>query len=228
MASWAEARHRARALESKIDSKLVAYLNLANKINSDSSAPSDIEAYGSKHPLRELESDISGMLEELGSVTDEMDKLVKSSSNREGYETMRRCQNLFHQFSADFERTKEKIEKKSKRAQLLGSKHDGKNSSLAGIRPHEALEKERDSLFSSLGIVDSLIERGQTAMDELKSQRGIFGRVRGTLGALGQQFPQANNLIKMIQDKQNRDTVILAFVIASCMFFTFMYSYYSR
>jgi len=67
--------------------------------------------------------------------------------------------------------------------------------------------------------------QGQDTMEELKNQRGIFGRIQGVLGKIGQQFPQANGLIKKIQDKQNRDTVILAFVIASCMFFTVLYSW---
>mmetsp|Transcript_48075 Transcript_48075/g.79657 ORF Transcript_48075/g.79657 Transcript_48075/m.79657 type:complete len:210 (-) Transcript_48075:578-1207(-) len=157
--TWADVKRRARALESKIDSKLVQYLNMANKWDSDNKGVSgDVE--NARRPLQDLEIKIQDMLQELGGVTDEMRQLAsgKSSNHREGFETMRRCQNLFHQFTSDFERTKVKLDSKIKRAMLLGSKHDGKDSSLAGIRPHEALEKERDGLFSSLGIVDSLIQ----------------------------------------------------------------------
>ncbi|GAB5360031.1 hypothetical protein AAMO2058_000592500 [Amorphochlora amoebiformis] len=223
MMSWPEARRIARSLEGKIDTKLCQYLKAAGSLRVE---PSDEETASS--PVKALEGEIDTLLQKLGSVTDDMRKLTASgNSSAEEFEMMNRYQSLFHQFSNDFKRTKRTVDNNLKRARLLGSRHDSKNPSLADIRPHEALEKERDGLFSSLGLVDKLIDQGKLTYDELKNQRSLFGRIGGTMAALGRQFPQANDFIKKIRDKQNRDTVILAFVIASCMFFTVMYIMYS-
>eukprot|EP00954_Amorphochlora_amoebiformis_P012531 979090-Amorphochlora_amoeboformis.AAC.1 len=170
--SWPEARRIARSLEGKIDTKLCQYLKAAGSLRVE---PSDEETASS--PVKALEGDgfsVAECVRQLGSVTDDMRKLTASgNSSAEEFEMMNRYQSLFHQFSNDFKRTKRTVDNNLKRARLLGSRHDSKNprceltyawsdqenpNSLADIRPHEALEKERDGLFSSLGLVDKLIE----------------------------------------------------------------------
>jgi len=221
--SWPEARRWARTLEGRIDTKLLQYLKLAS---SPDSCDRDIEREGSK--LDSLERELEELLEQLGRVTDDMQNLAGDSATHGESETNKRYQGIFHQFSADFQRKKRSLELKSRRDRLLRSRHDGKDSNLTGIRPSETLRKEQEGLFSSIGLVDTLLRQSQATMMELKEQKGLFGRIGKGLGNLSKRFPQANVLLKKIIDKQNRDSIILAFVIASCMFFTFMYSYLSR
>lgn len=59
--------------------------------------------------------------------------------------------------------------------------------------------------------------------ESLERQREMFESIGGKLGFLMERFPAVNKLIKDISASKHRDNIVLAFVIASCMFFTFFY-----
>ena len=64
------------------------------------------------------------------------------------------------------------------------------------------------------------------ARESLFSQGSVFAGVRGKLTTLGTTFPVVGKLMSRINVSKQRDMIVLACVIATCMFFTFIYILY--
>jgi len=62
-----------------------------------------------------------------------------------------------------------------------------------------------------------------SARDSLSSQGSVFAGVRGKLGQLGATFPVVGQVMSRINVSKQRDMIVLACVIATCMFFTVVY-----
>jgi Golgi SNAP receptor complex protein 1 len=100
--------------------------------------------------------------------------------------------------------------------------HRGGASS--GMRPRaEILLREKNALHSSLQLTDDTIEQALNARNRLNNQTTMFGQISGKIKDVGGRFPQVNNLITRIQRSKQRDMLVMACVIASCMCFTIFY-----
>ena len=55
------------------------------------------------------------------------------------------------------------------------------------------------------------------------SQGAVFTGVRGKLTQLNTTFPVVGQLLSRINFSKQRDMIVLACVIATCFFFTFIY-----
>jgi len=62
------------------------------------------------------------------------------------------------------------------------------------------------------------------AKEALVKQRGIFGDVQSRMSVLTEKFPQMKNLMTKIAYRKNRDQVILAGVISTCIILSIMYT----
>jgi len=62
-----------------------------------------------------------------------------------------------------------------------------------------------------------------SARDSLHAQSALFQGVRGKLSTIGTTFPVVGKLMGRINVSKQRDMIVLACVIATCMFFTFVY-----
>jgi len=61
---------------------------------------------------------------------------------------------------------------------------------------------------------------GRSSLAESNSR---FGAIESKIETLIEKYPIINNLISRIRAYENRDAMVMACVIASCMFFTFFY-----
>lgn len=219
--TWSDVRRSARKVEGQLDTKLNQYLKAAGELQPHA----DVE--GGAGPMAAgLERDIERLLSQLGETTDEMCKLAASVPDR--LETYQRYQGVFHQFTSEFRRTRQRIESNRKRSLLLGSgpSDAGGGAGSGRLRPQEALGKESEGLLSSLGLTDQLINSARSNLSRLRTQRGMFSSMSDRLVGLANQFPVARDFMRKITNKRNRDNLILAAVIACLMFFTVLYMSY--
>ena len=105
------------------------------------------------------------------------------------------------------------------RAELFRG-HRDKNATDSETK---ALLAENNSINASINMVDDLLHRSAAAGDDLLHQRNVFVSTRRKLQQLGTRFPTIGSLIGSIQRRQNRETIILAFVIACCLFTIIVY-----
>ena len=81
----------------------------------------------------------------------------------------------------------------------------------------QALQREQQGLVSSLGAVDEQIAMAHASKASLLRQRDTVSGSLDKLRMLGEKFPQIGRVMGAISRYQQRDTVVLALVIATCM-----------
>jgi len=87
----------------------------------------------------------------------------------------------------------------------------------------ELLLRESRGIEGSLMEADSVLRKANAAQESLLRQRGLISNASSTLRAINERVPALGKLMKRAQCYKNRDSFILAFVIASLMIFTFLY-----
>lgn len=61
------------------------------------------------------------------------------------------------------------------------------------------------------------------AREGILNQRSVLTGITTKLKAVGQHFPQINQVINAVQKRKSRDQMIIAAVVAFCFFLTFYY-----
>ena len=89
------------------------------------------------------------------------------------------------------------------------------------------LLKERGAIHSSLQMADSYLDQAVESHNQLIGQRRRLESSRGKVMGLISRLPVIDSLVKAIGDKRNRDNVIVAVVIAICIFFCIWYVFHS-
>lgn len=59
--------------------------------------------------------------------------------------------------------------------------------------------------------------------ENLNHQRGVMSNVNKQLQQLSKKYPVIGSLMKKIQFKKRKDTIILASVIVGCLIFMFLF-----
>ncbi len=178
--------------------------------------------------MRALEAKIEGLVTDLDSTNGDIEAIAKDSSSRSARSramaVLGRFGELLRDYKRDFSAVRDRVAGERKRLQLMGARAAGGNAGDGkDMSGREVLLEEQDSVESSLRMTDLLIGQAVDTKAQLVGQRNVFGSMRGRLGDLSKRFPAVNLLMRKISSQQNRDNLILAAVIASCMLFTFFY-----
>lgn len=132
---------------------------------------------------------------------------------------IRRLHQVIEEAALEYSRTKQSLRSTMNRAELLRG-----SSRSDSVRPRtETLLTEKKSIHQSIQMADDLLNNSYTARSQLTQQRGLFGHISSKVGLVGEKFPIVNKLIGDISKQKNKDNIVLATVMASCMLFTFLY-----
>uniref|UniRef100_A0A7S1UZ61 Golgi SNAP receptor complex member 1 n=1 Tax=Grammatophora oceanica TaxID=210454 RepID=A0A7S1UZ61_9STRA len=86
------------------------------------------------------------------------------------------------------------------------------------------LLRERTHISNSLSTSAAVINQASEIHVNLQQQgNSLRNNVQAVVGRILSSIPQANTLIQNIRRRRNRDDMILAGVIASCVLFTLYY-----
>ncbi|TDL26405.1 V-snare-domain-containing protein [Rickenella mellea] len=224
MSTYDSLRRQCRTLESLLDAKLASYSRLAATIGHE---PEDVETNGSSDRWKDLEEEVSGLLEKLTETNDQMAALLNDPGlppSQSMTRTVQRHRDVLRDYTRDFQRTKANVQAALDKANLLSGIRndiDAHKSSAA-----DALLTERGRIDGSHRMIDDMV-------DQAYETRSEFGRQRSTLAGIGTRMtgvintmPGINNLLSMIKTRRRRDSVILGCVIGVCIIF--LLSYLSR
>jgi len=124
----------------------------------------------------------------------------------------------------EFRRTKQNITAALTRQELMAGAAERRAETSSTERGRtEQLLREGRSLQHSLERTDDVMAQAAAARESLLSQGRVFAGVRGKLTTLGTTFPVVGKLMSRINVSKQRDMIVLACVIATCMFFTLIY-----
>ncbi|CAK9205674.1 unnamed protein product [Sphagnum jensenii] len=215
--SWEELRKEARKIEGDLDVKLSSYNKLRGMLAHGGSGG---EGMGGDGSWKSMEMEIESLLEKLVDINDAMSQSVAAAvSTTSVTQKLARHRDILHEFSQEFQRTRNNMSSTRKHAELLTSVQND-------ISEYKVCSSSSplEIMLELLGMqVDEVISQAQATKGALAAQHSAFMEIQGKLKQLGDRFPVIRSLLGAIKRKRSKDTLILAGVITVCSFLIIIY-----
>ncbi|CAM6063892.1 unnamed protein product [Sphagnum tenellum] len=215
--SWEELRKEARKIEGDLDVKLSSYNKLRGMLAHGGSGG---EGMGGDGSWKSMEMEIESLLEKLVDINDAMSQCVAAAvSTTSVTQKLARHRDILHEFSQEFQRTRNNMSSTRKHAELLTSVRND-------ISEYKVCSSSSplEIMLQLLGMqVDEVISQAQATKGALAAQHSAFMEIQGKLKQLGDRFPVIRSLLGAIKRKRSKDTSILAGVITVCSFLIIIY-----
>ena len=123
-------------------------------------------------------------------------------------------------------RAEDRIRNALKKRRLLsggGSSNRRKRANDNENNITDSLLTEQKHLQRGMEAADVAINILSDTKKALLEDKGLFNKMQSGVGKLGSLFPTANELMFKIKKYRNRDSIVIAFTIAICVFFILIY-----
>merc|ERR1711871_986996 len=143
-----------------------------------------------------------------------------------GRNLLRRYKDIYNEYRQDFARNRNTLQQKKDSFVLFGHLNVNRKGNRDQSSAHEQLLRERSAIQNSSQAIDRLLDEASAANIRLKNQgTSLTGTQRRLVGIL-KKIPGVDSLVTRISRRRNRDTMILAAVIAVCFLFTLWYLFH--
>eukprot|EP00123_Amoebidium_parasiticum_P000540 comp11387_c0_seq1/m.5754 comp11387_c0_seq1/g.5754 ORF comp11387_c0_seq1/g.5754 comp11387_c0_seq1/m.5754 type:complete len:224 (-) comp11387_c0_seq1:151-822(-) len=213
---WEELRRKARQLEGEIDMKLVSFSKLGTNPAGE----------GGDHTFEAMAREIEQLVEQLSRVNDSMTEhtQIGAGSSPAVLHTLQRHREILNDYTQEFRKTKANITAAKEREQLLTSIqreiNDYKNPQNS---TDSYYSREQSRLLSSHQMTNDAISIALATKEDLVAQRQQFRGIEGRIRGLAARIPGLNTLMRHIDLRKRRDSLILASVVSACIFFCLWY-----
>jgi len=149
--------------------------------------------------------------------------------------SIQRYQAIVWDMTNEFQRTRDQVHNHMNKLQLYadaGSPTGGHSGAGVGGGANgllhrgrtDTLLRERSEIQTTLSIADESIQSAAQSLSALQRQQNVvLSNISRRVTQLGVRFPKLNQLMSRINMYKRRDTFIMAFVVAACIFFTLLY-----
>lgn len=226
---WEDLRKQARRLENELDLKLVSFSKLGTSYSSSASDHTPLLGNSSSERMFEtMAMEIEQLLAKLTGVNDMMSNHNEAlNGTSSAIHTLQRHRDILQDYNQEFGKTKANIVAHREREDLIGSVRRDidayKNSSGANSRRTDLYLKENEHLRNSDRLAGEAIDIAMATKENLGSQRKIFKNMTTRLNDLANRFPALNSLVRKIKMRKQRDSLIIASVIAVCIILLLLY-----
>jgi Golgi SNAP receptor complex protein 1 len=199
--SWEKLRKEARKIEGDLDVKLSSYNKLRGMLAHGGSGG---EAMGGDGSWKSMEMEIESSLEKLVDINDAMSQCVAAAvSTTSVTQKLARHHDILHEFTQEFQRTRNNMSSTRKHAELLTSvRNDVSEYKASGsLSPGPSLLRERGAIHGSIFQVDEVISQAQATKGALAAQHSAFMEIQGKLKQLGDRFPLIHSLLGQLLGK---------------------------
>lgn len=218
---WEELRKESRQLENEIDLKLVSFSKLGSNYAQRDSSSDSSSLGGSGHVFDTMALEIEQLLSRLRGVNDSLNEYVSAmnSPSTALYHTLQRHNAILHDYTQEFNRTKNTIVAQRQREELLGgARRDRGGATGSGLnRRTELYLKEHEHIRSTDRLTEDAISIAIATKENLSHQRSMFGGITSKVGDVTSRFPLINSVVQKINLRKRRDSLILGGVIAVCI-----------
>jgi len=204
---WDRLRRTARTIENDIERRL---LNLSS----------------TKEDLATSSKGIESLLEQLEQIIHDMEKWQRMDHG--GKPTMSahmvgRHRDILNDYAREYKKTRANRVAARQQDELLMSVR--RDISAFQSEKSDHLTREHERIENAKRATNDAISIAMTARDSLQSQRKMMGHTVGRLRAVAQQFPIVDSLMGKIGQRDRRNQIVMAVVIALCIFFLLSYSF---
>jgi Golgi SNAP receptor complex protein 1 len=225
--TWTDLKSSATVLEREIDD-LLAKVNTflpSGGLSNLTSAQIVIQ----RQLFDKVSADLDTRLSRLMNVNEQMAAYLSEYERGGVYDqSMRslyfRHREMFRSYCSEFSRSQSNISAELKRAELLSGNNAQESSALNNrARSSDYLLRENDRINSCDHLLDEQISIAIGVKENLNHQRSTMSNVNKQLQQLGKKYPLIGSVMKKIQMKKRKDTIILAAVIVGCLIFMFLF-----
>jgi Golgi SNAP receptor complex protein 1 len=226
----------ASKLENQIEQKLITLSKLSSRVFSPTSASNDSPMIMQEtNTMNSLDSEIERLLQQLTTINNDLKQHTSSAVNKSGnssadeveitpsvmYQREQHTQ-VLQNLQQEFRR----IRQQRNRNILLDPSNDNTSSSASstdnGFAARLArVSNDRDSIINIDAMANSLIDQATQVRRNMSTQRTLISGAEMKLGGLRARFPVVDGLIVRIQQKRQKDMIILSFFIAALIIITF-------
>ena len=226
MRMWESLRGDARYEDAAIENKLSTFERLALSETPDEmterrfdEARNDLD-----HHIRKMYSVVLSMSEVVqqiiptsgGGAPSHQDVAAMQKHTGRFEEIVLEKQRLLRRLQQDFAKRKERALLLSKVQHDIGL-HQEENESI------RHLATEQDSLRHTQRRLNDILSQADMTREKLRAQRQTFNNVADKAVQIAERIPFINGLLKRIDAKRRRDAVVVAVVIAVCLFLIFLF-----
>lgn len=214
---------QARKLEGEIDIKIAAFGRICSNLEYGFSKGES--GLASEHVIELKDREVEDLLKQLTDVTTRMSNVIGNAKDGRSH-TLVRHRDILRDYSQEYRRLAGIARAAKERAELLGGNEsdlsrEGNSFMTAGSQ--DMLMRERGLIDRSNFALDGLLGQAQQVASSLSHQRQLFDSVNSKVGALAARYPVVNSLLNAIRRRKNRDSVILASVVAICILLILIY-----
>jgi len=199
-------------------------------------AASDCSAWEAQ--LERRDADVTAMLRQMASLLGPLGAAAASAVEGSGGSSgalsarqrqfLTRFRTVHEELSAEHRKSRDTARSALARMRLFADYAAESDAEVGGVSGGGAsdaklLAGERASIQSSLAGVNEAIGTGENSYASLLRQKDIFEGVRQRLGDLAARLPAIDGVIDRIRRHEQRDSIVLAIVVALCMFIGFVY-----
>lgn len=216
-ATFSQIRNSALSLENQTDKLLSQYSKLQQIGNSSESSDAELT----------IASDITQILEKRDEVISKLKRTVDTdeAAPASKLQQVQRHKEVLADHRNSFLKIQSKINEERNRNNLLFlirldlSAHKQRNvSSSAAMSDNDYILEEGRRVDQANSFAERLLQQAFETRDELIGQRAFLQNAQGRIASTIQLIPGINVLISRINTRRKRDTLILASVIALCIF----------
>ncbi|XP_003738479.1 Golgi SNAP receptor complex member 1 [Galendromus occidentalis] len=231
MLGWEELRKQARHLENEIDLKLVSFSKVGTSLGSrdftheNSDTVPLLSSSASGHVVDSMTEEIEHLLGLLQQVNDEMIQSDGGGASRQ--HTLQRHRDILKDYTAEFSKTRNNIESRRQRDELLGgsTRAAGDNLNKSSLnRRSDMFLKEHDHIQNSERLIGDQINIAIRTREELRNQRTTLKAIQTRMTTLANRFPMLNSLLQRIHIRKRRDSIILGVIIGICTLLLILYA----
>lgn len=221
MADWASLRNQARKLENEVEQKLISFSMLGNS-SSKTSKKAENDSARSEGMALEIQQSLS----KLEAINEQMHEEVGDNAAASVAHTLSRHTRILEDMRRDFIKSRKSMKKARDKSELLTSVQRDINSYRhAEAQRQDAYMRELDHTTNASRTAEDAMDVAMAAKEALVNQRGMLGSVNSRLSVLAKRFPAMNNVLEKVKFRKNRDKIILAGVIATCICFMMLYTF---
>ena len=140
--------------------------------------------------------------------------------------THQKCSQLSRDFLKQKKRAEERIRNALKKKRLLSGGGASSRRKRANDNENSVTDNlltEQKHLHRGMEAADHAIDIMSNTRSALVEDKGLFETMQSGVGKLSTMFPTANELMFKIKKYRNRDSIVIAFTIAVCVFFILIY-----
>ena len=228
--SWDDVKRRARRVESALYSRLMDCTTQLNAQPAASSTTAGTSSSGtgaassvSTAAYQQASAALQAELHHLSALCAEMSSLIQAGNvpdTQAAAATLSRYESIAAEYSSEAR----KLHDKAARRALFAHSSSSSATAASQQKGNDLLTREGDSLAMSIRATDSLLGAAADSRSSLHRQQGILSQTQNKLNSLASSFPAVQATMSRIRCLKQRDNLILAAVISSCILFTIWYA----